>query len=278
MIKSPAKINLFLHVLGKDYRGYHLLESLAVFVPELFDKIKIRKGRANEVVFTGPWRDRIGQQNTVTKALELLAKHIPDKFQISIEKNIPVGAGLGGGSSNAGSIIRYLLNKYKIQIPKKIVLELCNQIGSDVAMFMYAKALYIRGTGDIFTHLKSFPSVSILIIYPKIELSTQHVYNLGFKRFSKQMPSKLSFSSQCPLIADLQLKKNDLYPNALKIFPQLKPLITVIKETKGCLLARMTGSGSACFGLFDGVKNANLSLKTLQKRFPDYSIYIGNIK
>ena len=275
MIKSLAKINLFLHVLGKNSKNYHLLDSLTVFLPGLYDKIRIKKSEASEVIFTGPWKDKVSKNNTVTRTLELMSAYVPDNFQISIEKNIPVGGGLGGGSSNAGCIIKYLIDRYKVKIASKKLLQICNSVGADVAMFLFSKALYFNGTGDILTQLKKFPSINIVIVYPQLTVSTEQVYKLGFKEYAKKMSHKLFFESQDQLIEFLKLTRNALYPNALKIFPELQLLITAIEKNTGCLLAKMTGSGSACFGIFNSIKNAKLGLKSLQKEFPNYSIYMS---
>ena len=264
-------------MLGKNSKNYHLLDGLIVFIPSLYDEIKIKKNRVNEVIFTGFWKDRISKNNTAIRALELMSAYVPDNFQIFIEKNIPVGSGLGGGSSNAGCIIKYFIAKYKIKIPSEKLLWICNSIGADVAMFLFPKALYFNDTGDTLTQLEKIPPINIVIVYPQVVISTEQIYKFGFKKYNEKIPHKLFFESQNQLIEFLKLTKNALYPNALKIFPELKSLITAIEKNTGCLLARMTGSGSACFGIFNNIKNAKLGLKFLQKKFPNYSIYISKI-
>lgn len=280
-MKSFAKLNLYLHVVGKQGR-YHKIESLVVFLPDLYDEIQIKKSNRNKVVFAGRWKDGILlENNTVQCALNLINKVIPDQFIITVVKNIPQGSGLGGGSGNAACVLQYLIKKYHLnasEIANKAV-----KIGADVPAFMFGRASYISGIGKIVTPLSvSLPKMSVIIVYPNHHISSAEVYRMeGFKGAISSVAGPLNplFAlSLNKIIEFLHHTQNDLYPNSLKLFPKLQPLLSALQNAQGCLLARMTGSGSACFGIFTDIKMAKAGLASLQKKFPSYSIYISRVQ
>ena len=322
-MKSFAKLNLFLHVVSK--RGsYHEIESLAVFLPDLSDEIKIKKAKENETIFVGPHSAGISlESNTVKKVLDLASQSILDKFSVTITKNIPQGAGLGGGSSNAACVLKYLSKKYSLsaEITNKIAIK----VGADVPMFMYGRAACIGGIGEQILPLQTkLPKLFAVVVYPDKPINTAQVYGLGGFDFNLNLnwipafagmtrgeaissielmpmsvqlrnkgltkfviPAKAGIQPEllmsigkyaASLINFLQYTHNDLYPNSLKLLPELEPLLLELQNLPQCLLSRMTGSGSACFALFSDLKTAQRASDSLQKKFTRYSIYISRVK
>lgn len=277
-MKSLAKLNLFLHVVGR--RGdYHLLESLVVFLPNVHDAIKIKKGKFNQVIFDGVHKDGIlDEDNTVKQALELIGRYTPDKFHVTVTKNIPQGAGLGGGSSNAGCVLRYLIKKYQLDHEK--IMRDAVKIGSDVPMFIYEQASYIAGTGETVSPLKApLPKMFILLVCPNYSINTALVYKAGGFEFNLPRPKYPDgFCDLNQLLKLLGHTHNDLYNNSLKFFPELENILKALNSLDGCLYANMTGSGSASFCIFADLKATKLGMSSLQKKFPKYDIYISEVQ
>lgn len=277
-MKSLAKLNLFLHVVGKR-SDYHLLESLVVFLTDVYDIIMIKKSQVNKVIFNGPYKDGIiDEDNTVKRALELASRYISDKFHVTVTKNIPQGAGLGGGSSNAGCVLRYLIQKYQLDHEK--IMRDAVKIGSDVPMFIYEQASYITGVGETVSPLKApLPKMFILLVCPNRSINTALIYKAGGFKFNLARPKYPNgFCDLNQLLDLLRYTRNDLYGNSLKIFPGLENLLKALNSLDGCLFSRMTGSGSACFGIFADLKAAKFGMSSLQKKFPKYDIYISGVK
>jgi 4-diphosphocytidyl-2-C-methyl-D-erythritol kinase len=275
-MKALAKVNLFLHVIEGRPDGYHRLNSLVVFLKDLYDLIDIQESDHTEVLFTGPWSKNIPNENTVTRALTLMQQYLPQHFKVVVKKNIPAGSGLGGGSSDAACVVQHLSKKYALELSHDKLVKLCLSIGADVPMFMYSKALYMSELGEVIDPLtKDLPSIALLAACPNHTVSTALVYHMGPAITPAITSWPKAFDNLLQLVELLKLTRNDLYKNSLQLLPELATLLTELEHLPGCLLARMTGSGSACIGLFDSVKGASAALSALQKKFPLYSIYVS---
>ena len=180
MILSPAKINLSLKVKTRLKNGYHILSSHIIFL-DLFDKLFLKRSSKDELKIKGPFKNllRFQGDNLVTKTLEFCRKNdlTNSKFNVTLEKNIPVSAGLGGGSANSASIIRYFLNAKKIDDVEKII-QFSKLLGADVPACIYSKPIFMEGIGEkiSFIDLNTDLSVGIVLINPYIELSTKRVF------------------------------------------------------------------------------------------------------
>lgn len=273
-IKTPAKVNLFLHITGKDKRNYHLLDTLVCFLPDLSDTITIKEtDQRNHVIkTTGLWQKHIKGQNIIERALNSISHLLDTKFDISLEKNIPVGAGLGGGSSNAAHIILHILRKYKIKTSEQDIWEILSKLGSDVPMFQYNKALYALGTGDIIRPLQTFPdNVFVLLVYPQKPLETEKVYKNYHAELTRSIKHNYAPNIH-ELIGLLQHAKNDLYQSSLELLPELHDILKHITSLDGCIIARMSGSGSSSFGLFLDQNKLNLAEIYLKEKLPNFFI------
>jgi 4-diphosphocytidyl-2-C-methyl-D-erythritol kinase len=274
IIKTPAKINLYLHITGKDRCGYHLLDTLVCFLPDLSDTITIKEiDHANHVIdISGPWKEQIKGPNIIESALNKVSHLIKTKFHINLEKNIPVGAGLGGGSGNAAYILLHILRQYKIQISQHDVLQILLALGSDVPMFQYNQALYALGTGEIIYPCKSFPdNLFALLVYPQKPLETKKVYENYNAEFTQTIKHNYGPNIH-ELIALLQHSNNDLYQSSVELLPELQNILLDIESLDGCIIARMSGSGSASFGLFTDQNKLNLAEIFLKEKLPNFFI------
>ena len=267
-IKSHAKINLALNVVGKS-KSLHKIESLISFL-SLHDEIKIRKieSKNHKIRFVGKFSKGIEFNNTI---LELI-KNIEDKklfkhkFQIIVKKNIPMKAGLAGGSMNAANILNYFIKKRLINLKKKEVIEISNSIGSDVILGLYSKSLVLKHNNLI----KVSPSKQkfhTLIVKPNFGCSTKKIYS-KVKKFSK-----VEFNSNSKKLFDLRYlknRKNDLELIAINQYPKLRVLRKFLDNLHNNEFVRMTGSGSAIIVYFKSAKMCKDAEKKVKKKFRNY--------
>ena len=274
-IKSFGKINLTLKVLKRLKNGYHRIESLITFC-ELHDKISISENKKlnDKITFLGIFKKNISQKkNTITKLLKILRKENylkNKKFNIDIEKKIPHGAGLGGGSSNAAALLNFFNTKFYLNIKKKKLNEIANQIGFDTPITLFKENTLINGRKMKITRIKKKFNLNILIVFPNIICSTKNIYkeNKVFSLPKKKM--NFNFKKNKQFISYLIKENNDLEIAATKLYPRIKKIINCIKSQDGCYFSRITGSGSACIGIFSDMKSAIYTKKLIRLKFPKY--------
>ena len=274
-IKSYCKINLSLRVIKKLNNNYHNIISLITFC-DLHDVISISKTKSlkDKISFSGKFKRGINKKsNTITKILNLLrrAKLLGNQaFKINIQKNIPHGSGLGGGSSNAADLLNYFNSKMKLKLSKKKIKQLANQIGFDVPVNLERQNTLLTGKRDEILRLNQKFKLNLLIVYPNLICSTKRIYEKN-KKISLSTPqSFFCIKNNKKLINLLKNENNDLEETVIKIYPKVKKIIEYIKSIKGCYFSRITGSGSACFGIFSNMKNAIYAQKLIKLKYPNY--------
>ena len=269
-IKSHAKVNLSLNVLGKRKSKLHNLETLVAFV-DLHDQIFIKRiNSKNHIVkFSGDFSNKVPKINTVSNLLNILDKKKKlknNKYSILIKKNIPQEAGLGGGSMNAASLINYFEKKNKINLTLKERYDLCSKIGSDVILGIDQKNLiisYKKKTTKIKKNLKMFT----LMVKPNFGCSTRSIFN-RVRHYSKPQLSKIrSKNIDFNLMSKL---KNDLEIISTKKYPRLQKLRDYFLNIDKNSYVRMTGSGSTIVGYFKSKKAALNAKKLLRKNYKNY--------
>jgi len=274
-IKSYCKINLSLRVLKKLNNGYHNIMSLITFC-NLHDIISISKigNLKDKISFSGKFKKGINKKkNTITKVLALLRRNqlIENQaFKINVQKNIPHGSGLGGGSSNAAYLLNYFNLKMRLKLNKKKIKKLASQIGFDVPINLERQNTFLTGKRGKILRLKQKFRLNLLIVYPNLICSTKKIYKRNKKISLSKLPSLSYIKDNKKLINLLKNENNDLEKAVVKIYPKVKKIIDYIKSQKGCYFSRITGSGSACIGIFSNMKNAINTQKMLKLKYPKY--------
>ncbi len=271
MIKSYSKINLFLKVLKKNNKGLHNIQS-SVMLLDLHDQISLKKINKNKdnIEFIGRFKKNINRStNTISKSLFLLRKHNlideKTKYRIIVDKQIPVFAGLGGGTSNAVFLVKHFL---KNKVSDKFLKMFEEEIGSDFRLF-FLNHSFQKSLKKILKFKKKYAFYFVLV-YPNINSSTKEVYS-RVKKFSLPLKNDLSkIESKSSYIKFIKNENNDLQKIVEKKHKKIVKILDLIKIQKNCLFSRMTGSGSVCFGAFFNRKSANEGLIKIQKRLPNY--------
>lgn len=249
-VLAPAKVNLSLRVLGRRADGYHELATLMQRV-SLFDRLEIELVAGNDVVVSCPGLElACGEENIVEKAARLLLAHVDIKQGLSIvmEKNIPIAAGLGGGSSDAAAVLETLDALLGLGLPRSELMHLGARLGADVPFFLYKQSAWATGIGDQFEPWPGLPPVWLVLANPRVTVSTAWVFqNLGLTR-----------SGSTAKIPRFPMRASDLVcllHNDLEVVTcQHYPVITIIKDRLiacGANGALMSGSGATVFGIFD---------------------------
>ena len=274
-IKSYCKINLSLKVLKKLNSGYHNIISLITFC-DLHDVISISRIRnlKDEISFSGKFKKGINKKsNTITKVLNLLRsiKLLENQaFKINVRKNIPHGSGLGGGSSNAADLLNYFNSKMKLKLSKNKIKKLAGQIGFDVLVNLKKRNTFLTGKRGEILRLNQKFKLNLLIVYPNLICSTKKIYERNRKINLSKPQSIFYIKNNKKLINLLKNENNDLEKTVIKIYPKVKKIIDYIKSQKGCYFSRITGSGSACIGIFSNMKNAIYAQKLIKLKYPKY--------
>ncbi len=272
-LKSPAKINLSLKIGKKINHEYHDIQSI-IFLTNLHDQIVIKKinGQKDKFKFTGKFKKNIKlENNSALKSLYFLRKkniiNNRSNYEIKIKKNIPVFSGLGGGSSNAATIIKYFYKKRKII--NNDINYFARYLGSDFKIFFKSNKIIQENFLKI-ENLKFKHNFYLLIVYPFKKSSTKDIYR-KFRKYEKIKKFNIfNRISKLKMVDKLKSETNSLESVIISRFPIIKKVLKELSLLKKCEFSRITGSGSACFGLFLNKKDALLGLKLIKKRFPKF--------
>ena len=290
VLYAPAKLNLSLKIVGKKDNGYHLISSHIVFL-DLKDVIVLNKSMKNSLSLSGPMCSQISQnhnQNLVLKALELLQKRdfTNECYNVHLEKNIPVSAGLGGGSADAAAIIRYF-NENNSVCKLNELSDFLLELGSDVPSCYYSEPMLISGVGENIKLDRSFndePSteVGVVIVNPNVPISTKEIFSkLNFD------PSRVE-KKHFPVIPNLNYVDgaikalqygNDLLHVTKKICPKINEILNCLKDLNNCRGVGMSGSGPTCFALFDSKISALNAINEIHinNLFENYWTWCGGL-
>ena len=270
VLKSYAKINLLLKINRKLTNGLHDIQSIFCLVT-LFDTIDIRRIKnkfKDEIYFKGPYSKHVKESNnSIKKILIIMRKRklISDYYRINVFKKIPVFAGLGGGTSNAATIFKFLVKK---KINKKDLDKIVDYIGSDFRLFLQRQG-FLKNLKSVIPFNKKY-KFYFLIVYPKIKCSTKKIYS-RVKTFSiKDILPLNKLKNWNFLLNYITYSNNDLQLIVEKKYPIIGKLLFDISIEKGCYFSKMTGSGSACYGLFINEKSSKAALKSLRKKYPKF--------
>jgi 4-diphosphocytidyl-2-C-methyl-D-erythritol kinase len=272
---APAKINLTLRVVGRRPDGYHDLESLVCFA-RAGDRLTLRRGDGLSLDVIGPRAEVAGppEQNLVLKAARALAARIPDLAlgHFTLLKRLPAGAGLGGGSSDAGAALRLLVRANGLGQTDPRVADAALAAGADVPVCVDPRSRWMRGLGEILSDPLKLPSLPVVLVFPGVPLATKDVFATFHAHAA---PAKASAPpvaadwepafSTTALLEWLQGTGNDLEQAAIAKLPLVADVLAALRAQPGCRLARMSGSGSACFAIFASGRTARAAARALSR-------------
>ena len=267
-IKSYAKINISIGILDKLKSKFHKVESLFSFI-KLHDEIFIKKinNKDHKIIFYGKFSKGISKNNTIFNMLKLLEKKLcGQKYLIKVNKKIPQKSGMGGGSMNASSLLKFLILNQRLNLSSKEIIKISSKIGSDVVIGMQKKTSILYGNGKL-KYLNNKINLHTLLVTPNFGCSTKAIYN-NVKSFSKpifKINKKTSINYK--FLSNL---RNDLEKPAFRKYPVLKKLKVFMEKLDDILFVKMTGSGSTIVGYFITKKTALNAIKILNKKYKNY--------
>ncbi|MBD2747196.1 4-(cytidine 5'-diphospho)-2-C-methyl-D-erythritol kinase [Microvirga sp. BT688] len=283
--RAPAKINLTLHVLGRRADGYHALESLVVFAGT-GDDLRLTPGPSLALEVSGPTAPLAGSDadNLVMKAARLLAERVQGLKvgTFHLTKRLPVAAGIGGGSSDAAAALRLLARLNGLPLSHPAVREAARLTGADVPVCLEPSARMMRGAGEDVGPGLNLPRLFAVLVNARVPVETPAV----FKALGLQPGQKLSgtehfapeASSLDTLLALLKQTRNDLELPARKVQPVIGEALGLMRETDGCRLARMSGSGATVFGLYDDCEAAAKAGRHILRVRPDWWVKATSLR
>ena len=267
-LKSFAKINLFLEVIGKYENNFHIINSIVSRI-DLYDEILIKESNELAVSFKGQFGSLIENNNInlLFKILiqEKLINH--SDFIIEIEKNIPVGSGLGGGSSNVATVLNFLEENGYINKERKLLIS--RKIGSDIEFFLEENPALLSGKGEVESRFIIPSNEFVLLIYPQKMLSTKDVYSQS-KIIDKKSIFNIDAKNQLLFHEVMSNTSNSLEENAMKICKEIEEIKNILISDKQCQYARMSGSGSCYYGIYKSEKDAKNAEKDLLNQHADW--------
>jgi 4-diphosphocytidyl-2-C-methyl-D-erythritol kinase len=275
---ARAKVNLTLSVLGRRPDGYHEIESLVAFA-DFGDVVLLEHGPKSDVTVSGPFAAAIDGPNLLERALLLLREAEPGLRlgAVSLEKNLPVAAGLGGGSADAAALLRAVRRAnapVADQVPWD---EIAARLGADVPVCLASKAAVIAGIGEWVEPLAlELPPMFAVLANPRQALPTAAVYRAlsasPVPALRRPLTAPAFFAGLDPLIKHMRARGNDLERPATSLLPVIADLKSALAELPGCLHAALSGSGPTCFGIFADEPGATNAAAQLAASKPHYWI------
>ncbi|MCA0423318.1 MAG: 4-(cytidine 5'-diphospho)-2-C-methyl-D-erythritol kinase [Proteobacteria bacterium] len=271
--QAPAKINLTLHITGRRADGLHDLESLVVFA-DIGDRLTLTPAETPALILSGPTAQVAGPaaDNLVLKAVAALAAEFGGlkSGAFDLEKHLPVAAGIGGGSADAAAALRLLCALNDLPLQDVRVQRAARSIGADVPVCLSCEARIMKGTGERLGPPLRLPRLNAVLVNPGLPMATAAVFaELGLKP-GETNPGASHVTIESPpdiatLLALIAEGRNDLQPAATRVQPIIGDVIDQISRQKDCVIARMSGSGATCFGIFETLDATFEAVRTLRR-------------
>jgi 4-diphosphocytidyl-2-C-methyl-D-erythritol kinase len=270
---APAKVNLTLRVLGRRADGYHEIESLVAFAG-VGDVLTFTPGAALTLAVRGPTAAAAGDvtDNLVLKAARAAAARIAGLAvgDFTLSKRLPVAAGLGGGSADAAAGLRLLARANALALDDPRLIDAARATGADVPVCLDPRPRVMRGIGDVLSAPVELPQLFAVLVNPGVAVATRDVFAaLDAPPATAARPSPVPVDAAA-LMAEIADGRNDLEGPAMELEPAIAQVLAVLRKLPGCSLARMSGSGATCFGLFDSSRAASTAGRTLRAGYPDW--------
>jgi 4-diphosphocytidyl-2-C-methyl-D-erythritol kinase len=268
---ASAKVNLFLHVGVKRADGFHPVQSLAVFT-DLGDVLAMEAGSALSLAIDGPFAKTLDGEgdNLVLRAARALGS---GPAKLTLTKNLPVASGIGGGSADAAAALRGLRELWRIAKDDATLRDIAAGLGSDIPACVLSRPCFMEGRGEILRPVVSMPRVPMLLVNPRVPVPTKDVFAALQTRSGVDMVlPRGRFTDTADLLRFLETTRNDLEEPARRIQPVIGDVLLAMAALPGALLARMSGSGATCFGIFADDDCCARAAKILKNAHPDWWI------
>jgi 4-diphosphocytidyl-2-C-methyl-D-erythritol kinase len=278
---APAKLNLYLHVVGRRADGYHLLDSLVAFA-DVGDEIVATPAPDWSLRVTGPFAgtlDGAPADNLVARAAHRLAAQLgrPPAASVTLAKNLPVASGIGGGSADAAATLRALTDLWNVAPDAVDLPTLAAGLGADVPVCLLARAAWLGGIGEQVTPALDLPPTFVVLANPGIALATPAVFKARRGGFSAAARFDDAFADVAALGGALAARRNDLAEAAVSLVPEIGRVIDALAAQEGAILARMSGSGATCFALFAEAAAAHAASARLKSDRPRWWVAAGRL-
>jgi 4-diphosphocytidyl-2-C-methyl-D-erythritol kinase len=272
---APAKLNLYLHVLGRRADGYHLLDSLIAFAG-VHDTILAAKADALTLAAEGPFAAALSAEadNLVLRAARALADiaGVRPWAALTLVKRLPVASGIGGGSADAAATLLAASDLWRITHKPGALAKLALTLGADVPVCLAGKAAQMSGIGEQIDPAPALPRAPLVLVNPLVPLPTPAVFKARSGTFSKPATLEAAPRDARDLAEALKARRNDLADAAEGLVPEIKTILGALEAQPGCLLARMSGSGATCFALFGRAQEAQAAAAALRAAKPGWWI------
>ena len=261
---APAKVNLALHITGQRADGYHLLDSLVVFAG-IGDLVSCAPAPSLSLTLSGPQAAALtsSADNLVMRAARLMSQG--DGAAIDLEKHLPVASGIGGGSADAAATLRALSRLWARPVPPSVL-----DLGADVPACLSSAPKRMQGIGEKLSPVRPLPECHLVLINPGVAVSTPDVFKALVYKDNSAFPDIPTFALAHDLAEWLAYQRNDLQAPALALVPVIGAVLKALSAHPGCHLARMSGSGATCFGLFSTQAESAKAAQTIAVAQPDW--------
>jgi 4-diphosphocytidyl-2-C-methyl-D-erythritol kinase len=262
---APAKVNLYLHVTGRRADGYHLLDSLVIFAG-FGDCLSAVPADTLSLELRGSFAAGLASEpdNLVLRAARSLASAtgVSMGAALTLDKRLPVASGIGGGSADAAAAVRLLCRLWQLPITAELF-QLAVQLGADVPVCLAGRPARMGGIGELLEEAPALPAGGLLLVNPGVTVATADVFRALHGDRSPPAVLPPGWADISAMATDLGMLRNDLQPAAVQLQPSIGAVLAALRATPGCLLARMSGSGASCFGLYVDAEAASRAAEAL---------------
>lgn len=272
---APAKINLALHVRSRRENGYHEIETLFAFL-STGDRLEAREAEQDSFAITGDFASALdaGSGNLVLRAQQVFAAEFgkTGALDVTLNKNLPIASGIGGGSADAAAMLRILAYRQNIALDDPRLIDCAVRLGADVPACLAGQTAFGRGTGTDLVPMELGFDLPILLVNPGVELSTAAV----FAGWNGRDRGGLDLDANGALHGAFAAR-NDLEPVACALAPVIADVLALLSAQPGMIMTRMSGSGATCFALFRNLQACLMASQRIATRHPDWWLYDSRI-
>lgn len=274
---APAKLNLYLHVLGRRPNGYHELDSLVLFA-DIGDTVTVTvsPGAPLSLTVSGPFADALAGEppegNLVVRAAQSLAQALgrPAEVALALTKVLPIASGIGGGSADAAACLRALARLWRVPAGDPRLMAVAAGLGADVPVCLVGRAAYFGGIGDILDPAPPLPECPAVLVNPGVPLPTPAVFKARRGPFSAAARFERAPADVTDFAAQLATRRNDLTEPAVALAPAVAAVLEALAGTRDCRLARLSGSGATCFALYPDAQAAAEAARVVGDAHPGW--------